>query len=306
MEEILSFINDQLDEWKFARDNYDALKNIRTREVKIDNTTYKIQYNPARIVSSAAKVDPKSLQTRKCFLCSENRPKEQKSISFKNRYEILVNPFPIFPQHLTIPDKNHTPQRIIDRFRDMVDLAEYLPAFTVFYNGPKCGASAPDHAHFQAGIKGFLPIEIEWKKQRRLLITINNASLWELDSFPCASIVIEATQKNIAEQLFRYFYQSMENKEDEPMMNILVWKELHKWIIIIFPRKTHRPSCYFAEGNDNILISPASVDLGGVFITPLEKDFNKITAEDIKQILEEVCLSRKEMTTLEQRLINRI
>ena len=82
------------------------------------------------------------------------------------------------------------------------------------------------------------------------------------------------------------------------MINLLAWYEDGQWVVCIIPRTLHRPACYFAEGEENLLISPASVDLGGVFITPLEKDFEKITSQDIRNILQEVCLTESGLNEL--------
>ncbi len=305
MQTVDSLIENQLSSWSTARENYVALNNVRIKDLKVGNVTYKIQFNPARIRSSAAKVDKASLKARKCFLCGENRPSEQEMIPFNGHYEILLNPFPIFPRHLTIPEKAHTPQRILGRFGDMLDLAEYLSDFTIFYNGPKCGASAPDHAHFQAGNKGFMPIEQEWKKDRKEMIEDDGAILWHIGIEPCPCLVIEASNKEKAEQMFTSYYDSLGQNEEEPMMNILAMKENSKWIVFLFPRKKHRPDCYYAEGENNLLISPASVDMGGVFIVPQEKDYNKIKASDIELILNEVCLSKEEVRQLENKIIEK-
>ena len=261
---------EQLTKWTLAKNNYSALEQVKTKTLFVDSREYKVQFNPARIISSAAKVDAQSIRERKCFLCAENRPPEQNGIPFKERYTILINPFPIFPRHLTIPALEHTPQLIASRFGDMLDLARQLDDYIIFYNGPKCGASAPDHFHFQAGSKGFLPIE----KNRDMY----NAT------------IIESDNKEELFDHFRQVYDALEQKPEdgEPMVNILAWYEAGKWIVCIFPRKKHRPSRYGAEGKDNLLISPAAVDLGGTFIIPLEKDFEKITAEDIDEILREV------------------
>lgn len=294
MDAVNRLFEEQLAEWELASNNYKALAQVKTKTFEVGGCTYKVQFNPARITSSAAKVDPKSIQERKCFLCPANLPPVQRGVPFKEYYNILVNPFPIFPRHLTIPDIEHIDQRIRFRIGDMLGLAEALNDYIIFYNGPKCGASAPDHVHFQAGNKGFLPIEKEWKyKQMEKIADYNKASLSYLDDTPRATLVIESDDKHDAVHLFGTVYEAMELKpgDDEPMMNILAWYESGKWIICIFPRELHRPSCYSAEGDQNILISPASVDLGGVFITPLEKDFDKITARDISGILSETCIS---------------
>jgi len=243
---------------------------VKIKTLDVNGHLYKVQFNPARIVSSAAKVDPESIRERKCFLCSENRPPEQKGVPFKGQYTILINPYPIFPRHLTIPSLEHMPQLIAPRFGDMLDLAQELDDYVVLYNGPKSGASAPDHFHFQAGNKGFLPIE--------------NDRNWE------NVIRIESGNKQEMLNRFQQIYESLPLQPDdiEPMLNILTWYERGKWTTSVFPRKKHRPACYFAEGDANLLISPAAVDMGGVFITPLEKDFEKITAENVADILEEV------------------
>ena len=268
--DVQLLFEEQLNNWLLAADNYKALALVKTKNMEVNGLLYRVQFNPARIVSSAAKVDAQSIKERRCFLCSDNRPAEQKGIVFDDRYLLLINPYPIFPRHLTIPALEHTPQLISDRFGDMLNLAKVLDDYVLFYNGPKCGASAPDHFHFQAGNKGFLPIQTDGKSR--------------------GEIRIESNDKQEVFNRFREVYQSMElnPNDDEPMMNLLVWYEEGMWTVCVFPRKKHRPACYSAEGEDNVLISPASVDMGGVFITPLEKDFHKITAEDITTILEEL------------------
>ncbi len=302
---ILNLLTEQLASWETARNNYAALSGVRMKELSVDGIPYKIQFNPARIVSSGAKVDAKSVRERKCFLCPANLPPVQKAVPFGGHYHILVNPFPIFPRHLTIAEQTHTPQRIATRFADMLELAEALTEYTIFYNGPRCGASAPDHAHFQAGNKGFMPIEKDWRGQTAGKIAdYRKATLWHLDDAPRATLVIESASKEDAADLFDVIYRSFDREagEDEPMMNVLALYETGRWVVFVFPRKRHRPSCYTAEGEANLLSSPASVDLGGVFIIPVEKDFLKIAAEDVAQILSEVCLSPADFRKMRQRI----
>lgn len=307
-EQINALFLKQLALWDLAKKNYKALETVQEKQFTINGNCYKVQFNPARIVSSAAKVDAKSIQERKCFLCRQNLPSEQIGLPFDENYRILVNPFPIFPKHLTVPDHQHTDQRIAGRFRDMLNLAEAATDYVIFYNGPRCGASAPDHMHFQAGNKGFLPLENDWKKQKAEKIGQGTAStLWALNDEPRNTLVIESTNKDEATRLFNIVYHTLEiyspvHAEEEPMMNLITWKEGKRFVTCLFPRVLHRPSCYHAEGDQNILISPASVDMGGVFITPLEKDFRKITAEDIANILKEVCLQSDDFETLKTQL----
>lgn len=303
--QVLDLLQEQLNVWDVARNNYDALKQVRVKELDFGQFKVKIQFNPARIVSSSAKVDPKSIKERKCFLCKQNRPAVQEGLPFGDKYIILINPFPIFPKHLTIPACEHVDQRIQSRFGDMLDLAYNLDEFTVFYNGPKCGASAPDHVHFQAGSKGFLPIEKELNLFANKEDSENDsAKLFHLDGYQRGVLVIESKSKESAVELFGNIYASLEIKqgEGEPMMNILAWFDTDKWIVCIFPRTLHRPSCYTAQGDDNILISPAAVDMGGVFITPLEKDFEKISAENISEILQEVCMDEVKLQKIVEHL----
>lgn len=307
-EQINALFLKQLALWDLAKKNYKALETVQEKQFTINGNCYKVQFNPARIVSSAAKVDAKSIQERKCFLCRQNLSSEQIGLPFEANYQILVNPFPIFPRHLTVPDQQHTDQRIAGRFKDMLSLAEAATDYIIFYNGPRCGASAPDHMHFQAGNKGFLPLENDWKKQKAEKIGQGTEStLWALNDEPRNTLVIESTNKDEATKLFDKIYQVLEansrnHAEEEPMMNLITWKEGKRFVTCLFPRVLHRPSCYHAEGDQNILISPASVDMGGVFITPLEKDFKKITAEDLTNILKEVCLQSDDFATLKTQL----
>jgi hypothetical protein len=269
--QIAQLFREQLRDWDLARSAYQALRQVKTRTLLVDGLPYQVQFNPARITSSAAKVDPQSIRQRPCFLCAAHRPPEQKGVLFDDRYTLLVNPYPIFPRHLTIPALEHTPQRIAGRFPDLLRLARELDDFVLFYNGPQCGASAPDHFHFQAGSKGFLPIQSEpnW-----------NGKALRIES--------ESPHEMLSRLQEAYDALPLPTGGDEPMLNLLAWYESGKWIACLFSRKKHRPDCYFSEGKNNLLISPASVDMAGVFITPLQKDFEKITASDLAGILEEV------------------
>jgi hypothetical protein len=271
-EEVNQLISQQLIVWPLARDNYRTLEQVKYKTLDVNGRLYKVQFNPARITSSAAKVDLESISQRNCFLCSANRPAEQKGIPFKDRYTILLNPYPVFPRHFTIPLNEHAPQLIASRFGDMLDLAKLLDDDIVFYNGPKCGASAPNHFHFQAGSKGLLPIEKDRNRSHALCIESDNRQDMLLR--------------------FEQIYDSLplQPHHAEPMMNVIMWYENGVWTTFLFPRKKHRPECFYAEGEENMLISPAAVDMAGVFITPMEKDFEKITAKNIVDIVNELCL----------------
>ncbi|MDR1004458.1 MAG: DUF4922 domain-containing protein [Prevotellaceae bacterium] len=279
--EIDTFFDEQLDEWQTARDNYAALARMRTRSLLVDDVLYKVQFNPARIGSTAAQTDARSIGARPCFLCRAHRPPEQRSLSgVLGKYEILVNPYPIFPRHLTIPLMKHRPQSLVEegagiRFGDLLTLAKLLPAFTLFYNGARSGASAPDHLHFQAGSRGVLPIEEARYRSR----------------FEQHARFIDTDSKEEAIARFSELFRSLRVSQEgaEPMLNILCWYHDGQWTVSLFPRKKFRPACYHATGSAQLLCSPAAVEMGGLIILPRAEDFEKITATDIHHIIREVC-----------------
>ncbi|MCH5218967.1 MAG: DUF4922 domain-containing protein [Muribaculaceae bacterium] len=306
--QINEFIKKQLEVWPTAADNFKALENVKVKDIDVDGMKIKVQFNPARIVSSSAKVDAKSLKERKCFLCAANRPAVQTGIEWgkDGKYIILINPFPIFPRHLTIPDQSHVDQLVVDRIEDMMDLASELDEYTVFYNGPKCGASAPDHMHFQAGNSDFLTIAeaLENAEHKTIVEDEGKASLSVVDGLPLKVFVIDAIDHKAGAQIFRRLYDALPvpEGEKEPMMNILCYSTPAGERLVVIPRKRHRPSFYGMDTDDQMLMSPASVDMGGVFITPLEKDYNRVDADVIRRIFDELCLSYDEINEIASRV----
>ncbi len=295
---IKQFHQEQLKEWPFAYKNYQALNLIRFKNFDLGACKVRVQYNPARRRSTGAKVDAQSIQQRKCFLCQENLPSEQRGIPYKDNYIILINPYPIFPIHFTIVDAQHTKQQIYNRFKDMLDLAKDMDEFVIFYNGPRCGATAPDHMHFQAGSKGLLPLELDVKNiKKQFHHKDKGMKIYGLKGYIRNVIVIETKKKEKAIEAFTKTYKKLETteysnsinqKEQEPMMNILSWYENGRYYVCIFPRKKHRPDCYYAEGKAHLMFSPASVDMAGLCVFPRAQHFLKVTAEHILQVYEEV------------------
>ena len=288
-------ISDQINHWDLARRNYDGLKKVKTKTFDFGDYHIDIQFNPERIVSSAAKIDVHSIQARPCFLCQNNLPVQQKGLLIDGQSILLVNPFPIFPEHLTIPNLKHTDQRIAGNIGDMLDLAASLREFIIFYNGPKCGASAPDHMHFQAGIKGFLPIENDYLNEKvcKKVCTIGWVTFWHWPDYQRGILTLSSKFKWALVGCFTNIYkqlQAMQPDEVEPMLNILLTFDRDEWVMHIVPRILHRPKEYFELGEKQILLSPASVDMGGVLITPREEDFDKITETDVRSIFDQVCL----------------
>jgi len=302
-DKINELFAEQLSDWSLAKLNYSQLEKVRIRKFSFGTFKVLVQYNPERIRSSSAKVDAKSIGDRPCFLCAKNRPPEQRGIDLDNNLTILVNPFPIFKRHLTIPSELHTDQRIGNNFDTMLSLAEAMPLFTVFYNGPQCGASAPDHLHFQAGNIGFMPVENDFLSGRhpKLLSSDQGMEIWKWESYLRGIITLKGNDRKKLVRVFDRLFDRLSETQPgrpEPMLNILTGYSRDEWTIHIIPRKQHRPKQFFAEGDTQILISPAAVDLGGVIITPREEDFLRITKDDIEDIFRQVCFNESELDGL--------
>ncbi len=302
-------LDDQKKSWKQLRDGYELLKDIRTKTFQFDGFRMKIQFNPGRYISTCAKVDEKSINERKCFLCPANLPEGQKGILCEDEYLILGNPYPIFPEHFTIPNINHIPQQIKNNFSLILKLSKDLSKhYVVAYNGPKCGASAPDHFHFQAGTKNFVPIMDDFHQLKNefgeLLIENDELTVHAIDDGIRRMISFESLNSEKLATTFDKLYEiysSVTESREEPMMNIIAsYEEEFGWRVIVFLREKHRSSHYFLEGEDKILLSPASVDLGGVCITPLEKDFERMTKEKLTEMLAEVALDQKKFVSVKQ------
>ena len=295
-----ALVKHQIKYWDMARDGYSSLDNVQIRKFEFDDFSVSIQFNPGRITSSSAKVDEKSINERPCFLCYKNLPENQRGIQYFRDYLILVNPFPIFTEHLTIPKIDHIPQTIKYNFGGLLRLSEDIGKYyVVFYNGPKCGASAPDHMHFQAGLKDFMPIDSEYKSildsKGELLYSGNGLAIYGIKDYLRYFFSIESARIDMIKKAFAKFYSLLGefDRSEEPMMNILSYYDKKAWRILIFPRQMHRPSQFYESGEKNILLSPAAVDLGGVCITPREKDFNNITKNQIVDIMRQVSITKE-------------
>ncbi|HUN20431.1 MAG TPA: DUF4922 domain-containing protein [Muribaculaceae bacterium] len=308
-DKVRSFFQGQLAGWQLAAGNYSSLELAEYRTVDIDGWEVCLQFNPSRIVSSSAKVDSGSVASRPCFLCSVNRPEVQSGLDFEGRYEILVNPYPIFPCHLTIPDISHVPQCISGRLSDMFLLAEALPGMCVFYNGPKCGASAPDHMHFQAGnIEKFPIIPELGRHDCHTVASMGDARLSVVHGMPYGLFTIDACTPKAASEAFGMLYAALPctGGSQEPMMNVLAYAAGAGIVrIVVIPRKRHRPSFYGTEGEHTMLVSPASVDMGGLFIMPRRCDFLRMDAVAIKKIFDELCFSGRDIEDVVQAVLKK-
>ena len=307
----------QKSNWGMFSDGWNGFLSSEYKKFQFDWFQIKVQFNPTRFVSSSAKVDEESIKRRKCFLCIENLPEEQKGILFESKSQpherliFLCNPAPIFNEHFTVSNVKHTPQQIFNNISMMIELAELCNnEYTVFYNGPKCGASAPDHFHFQACPAEDLITEKDFinhperfhilHKKENVIVRFITA-----ENYLRNVIIISSKDKNGLKNYFQKFYRALQeiNEIDiEPMMNIFALMRNDDYHIIIFPREKHRPDCYFAEGDANMLISPGLVDMCGIIITPLQKDFERINESIIRQVYSEVSLSTSKFQRLLEKL----
>lgn len=298
---ISRFFNRQLEVWTDARHRFRDLKHVETRQF---SDQMKLQWNPARIVSTGAKIDKKTLGERPCFLCDKNRPKEQMSKQIDEKFHLLVNPFPILPVHFTIPARKHQPQLIYKNYGEMHRFISLYSDLMVFYNGPKCGASAPDHLHFQAGTNGILPLQTNWQRLSRNLtdiISLNDEEkISVVRDFIVPVFVIISKSAESDEALFRRLYKAMPQRGDEtePMMNIISWRKGEEFISVVIPREKHRPEAYFAEGDAQFVVSPGALDMSGLIITPREEDFRKLTEEKALSLLQECGVSEEKMNAI--------
>jgi len=298
---ISRFFNRQLEMWEDARHRFRDLKHVEVRQL---SDQLKVQFNPARIVSTGAKIDKHTLGERPCFLCERNRPKEQMTKQIDDHFQLLVNPFPILPVHFTIPATKHQPQSIYRHYGEMHRLLSLHSELMVFYNGPKCGASAPDHLHFQAGTSGVLPLQTNWQRLSRNLTDVisltDEEKISVLRDFLVPAFVIISKSEDSDEELFHRLYRSMPMRgdESEPMMNIIAWRKGDEFISVVIPREKHRPDAYFAEGEAQMMVSPGALDMAGLIITPREEDFSKINLDKATDLLRECGISAEKMEAI--------
>jgi len=316
-EEAEAFHARELEQWEEAAQRYADLEKVQVRELTDGETKMQVQWNPARIVSTGAKIDQQTIKERPCFLCDHNRPAQQHVLATEKHYQLLVNPFPILPQHFTIPTRRHQPQSIFKLFGMMRRMAWDIPSHVIFYNGPQCGASCPDHCHLQAGKRGILPIERDWKEyegrmekiwplpgsqeaeQEELTGGNKRSGLYLLKSWACPVFVIRTVVLGPDSPICQRLYEALPCPEEEwePRMNIICWRQSgtggleDELITLVFPRSKHRPDCYYKEGGEQLLISPGALDMGGLLITPRETDFLRLTPERAGSILREVTMT---------------
>ena len=292
---IAALIAQQLATWPMLRGATETLNQAEYKEFSVNGSKVLTQFNPARIVSTAAKVDAASIKARPCFLCAENLPAEEKGIPFGENYVILCNPFPVLKNHLVISEKSHTPQSILTRFEDFLDLTEAVgDEYFTLYNGASCGASAPDHHHFQACSRERVPLfaEVE-NRPRNYNQKSDSLSSFTLQDYRLNVLIARGKNKAELNQWFDEtikFLQTKIGTDAEPMLNLVATHDAHGFTVYLFPRAKHRPACYFAEGENQLTVSPAGIDLTGILVVPNPDHYARISAEDIEKIYAEITL----------------
>jgi len=288
---VVALIEQQKTTWPLLREGYESLRAAEYRRITLprtDGSEVVIQLNPKRIRSTAARVDSATIQGRRCFLCPANLPPDEKGIAYGSDLVIMCNPYPVLERHVSIIHREHVPQRIEGNLEPLLELARDLgPEYFVLYNGPQCGASAPDHLHFQACSRELLPIEAD------LARSAPSPQVFRLVGCGRGVIVYRADRR---EELAGTIYQTIERLEGlsdpEPMINIIAIYEQREWTVYLFPRAVHRPASFYAEGEQRLTISPGAIDMAGVVVMPDEDQFMRITAEQVGQVFSEVSLSQ--------------
>jgi hypothetical protein len=292
----LELLSAQKEAWPDLRRGCNSLRGIREREVACRGFSVRLQHNPERIKSTLAGAGEADFDGRRCLLCLRDLPETQKGVLYRNEYLILCNPRPIFPAHFTVTHLEHRPQSIAEVIPTFLRLlADFGSGWTVFYNGPKCGASAPDHLHFQAAPAGRMPIEREILEERKFAEKkrIPDALLYRLRDLGREAVVIEADDLIVMEKGFKCLLAGLRNVlslTGEPMMNVAGFHQGDKWRLIVFPRRKHRPDAFFKNGEARVVVSPGLIDMGGVLITPMKKDFEHLDAKAVEGIYREVSL----------------
>lgn len=310
-EKAKKLLDEQKLNWVLLKENYEKLDSVRIKSFHFGNYEVKIQFNPARIISTGADVSDEAINNRPCFLCRENLPDKQTKLVYDKKYIILCNPYPIFDEHFTIPAIKHIPQSITNSFDELLDLSEELGQYySVIYNGPKCGASAPDHMHFQSVTKNVIPVEIEFDELKQKgfasVISEQKIEIYLAENYSRYAVVFESGNKGELLYAFKILLKALRNifpEENEPMLNIICARAEKNWRVFIFPRHKHRPNQFFLNDDRKLLISPAAVDMGGLIICPDEEDFNKITKEDVADIYKQVSITKEYAEYIRKKLL---
>ena len=297
--------------------NYQALSGVEVKDMTIDGFPAKLFFNPARVRSVMADVSPEALQKRACFLCPDGLELNQLTTVWDSptgqTYFIRVNPFPIFNHHFTISSAIHERQTFAPHMESMLHLAQAMPEMSIFYNGPMCGASAPDHMHFQAVPRHSMPIEDHFDTNYANAVLVQESDL-QSHLAALKKVLSMASIPENASQTGSLTAGASRTEEWEPRWNIISWYEPESsasvvsdlqgkarstgasdlqptgrsYNTIVFFRKESRPQCFFAPENERILFSPGTVEMGGVGIVANRESFDRITPRVLRSMIQEV------------------
>jgi GNAT superfamily N-acetyltransferase len=288
--------SEQQEVWEEFRQGWELFKNLRERDLDCGRFSVRLQHNPRRIKSSTADGSTINRNERRCFLCLDQLPEEQKGILYRDEYLILCNPMPILSSHFTVSHLDHRPQATDDHLDILLLLmADLGPGWTVLYNGPKCGASAPDHFHFQAALSGKMPMEKVIGRENIFIPVkqVDGVLFFRAKGLGREVVVLEGSNPGALKEGFRRFLTALKKVlflDDEPMVNIAGFSDGKRWCLIVFPRRKHRPAVYFKEGEARRVVSPGAIDMGGLLITPRAQDFERLDAATVVEIYREVSL----------------
>ncbi len=292
----MELLSEQKETWPDLAQGYESLKDVMAREIICNAFSVHVQHNPGRIKSTLANVGDKNVNERPCFLCLNNLPKDQKGVLYQNKFLVLCNPMPVFSGHFTIAHLIHQPQSITEHIDIFLQLmSDFGSHWSILYNGPRCGASAPDHLHFQAIPSGMMPIEKEIMDEKRRIQTvrIDGVKVSRAEDLGRELIIIEGNDPVGMTDVFKQIVAELKkvfNTDNEPMMNIIGSHDGQTWRAIVFPRAKHRPDVFFREGDARVAISPAVIEMGGVLVAPVERDFERLDASTVEGIFGEVSL----------------
>ncbi len=282
----------QIEEWPQLKYGVEGLTRARSREFVVNGFPVVARHIPHRIGSTTARVDPEAVRKRPCFLCAENLPDPEKALVFDQKFVIACNPFPILDNHLSIVLREHTPQRIEGHFMTMLELGAQLPGYVILYNGPECGASAPDHMHFQACLFDGMPFVED----------LEHASGGVIPDYPRSVFVLRDSDRVRLSRRFSKLFLSLEaHSRDrvEPMFNLVALYRDGDWVVVVFPRSKHRPQVFHTG---ELTWTPGAIDLCGVVVLPVESDLDRITAADIQKVFGEVSLEAQTVKTIARTL----
>lgn len=289
--------------WPELKQAYDSLNAVRSRSVECDGFSVRLIFNPGRAVNTTAAVSPEEIRERPCFLCCANLPAAQKGILYHREFLILGNPRPAVPFHLTIAHLDHRPQALCEHIETFLKItADLGSGFITLYNGPRCGASAPDHLHFQAVPSGQMPIEWELENTGNFIplkpgSETRGVPVRRATGLGREALLIEGNDVSLIAAAFRDYMDTLTEPatkgkpREEPMINAAASFGGKAWRLLVFPRRAHRPAAFYRDDADRIVVSPAVMEMGGIIVTPVERDFDRLDAPTIRSIYREVSLA---------------